>query len=267
MKTLRKITSALFCGVLCVIGTGWAFAAPWMPEEPSKDEAALVGFYQGNGESLAVRENAGQLEILYRYQPKDKDFTKSNVFTLVKNYYDNYELREIGPNTDATSTLRFDRDKNGQGISLNMGQKSYTRRFGGENGKPMRITPPKPMEELRKEAESAQPPAPAYQKTAQLVEITSVVPGIVYDLRYTTANNIFGAPLVQSTHAYLDRNAAQALNKVQQDLKPYGYGLVLWEGYRSWSDFKLAMLALGEKNIRTCYPKQKKAMRTIQDAL
>lgn len=158
MKTLRKITSALFCGVLCVIGTGWAFAAPWMPEEPSKDEAALVGFYQGNGESLAVRENAGQLEILYRYQPKDKDFTKSNVFTLVKNYYDNYELREIGPNTDATSTLRFDRDKNGQGISLNMGQKSYTRRFGGENGKPMRITPPKPMEELRKEAESAQPP-------------------------------------------------------------------------------------------------------------
>ncbi len=248
MKTLRKITSSLFCGVLCVTGTLWAFAAPWMPEEPSKDEAALVGFYQGNGESLAVRENAGQLEILYRYQPKDKDFTKSNVFTLVKNYYDNYELREIGPNTDATSTLRFDRDKNGQGISLNMGQKSYTRRFGGENGRPMRITPPKPMEELRKEAEAAQPPSPAYQKTAQLVEITSVVPGIVYDLRYTTANNIFGAPLVQSNHAYLDRSAAQALNRVQQDLKPYGYGLVFWEGYRSWSDFKLATLALGEKH-------------------
>lgn len=243
----KKIS--LLCGVLWLTGSLLAWAAPWQPEELSKDEAALVGFYQGNGESMAVRENAGQLEILYRYQPKDKDFTKSNVFTLVKNHYDSYDLREVGPNTDAGSTIRFDRDKNGQGISLNMGQKSYTRHFtGGENGKPVRITPPKPMEELRKEAEAAQPPALPFNKTADLVEISSVVPGAVYDLRYTTDNNLFGAPLVKSTRAYLDRSAAQALSRVQQDLKPYGYGLVIWEGYRSWSDFKLATLALGEKN-------------------
>ena len=131
--------------------TAWAGA--WEPEELNREEAALVGFYQGNGEQVAVRENKGKLQLLYRFLPNDRDYTGSNVYTLVKNHYDNYDLREVGPNTDAGSTIRFDRDKNGLGISLNLGQKSYTRKFtGGENGKPIRVTPAQPLEELRKEA-------------------------------------------------------------------------------------------------------------------
>ena len=109
--------------------------------EPGR--SGLVGFYQGNGEQVAVRENKGRLQLLYRFQSGDRDYTGSNVYQLVKNHYDNYELREVGPNTDADSTVRFDRDKNGQGISLNLGQKSYTRKFtGGENGKPIRSIRP-----------------------------------------------------------------------------------------------------------------------------
>lgn len=243
---MRKKTSFL-TALLCLGLSLPCGAAAWLADAPSPDEAALIGFYQGNGESLAVRENNGHLQLLYRFLPKDKDFTGANTFTLAKNHYDNYDLRETGPNTDSESTVRFDRDKNGQGISLNLGQKSYTRRFtDGENGKALRITPPQPMETLRQQAEAATAPSLPYDKTADLVDISQVVPGVQLDLRYTTSNNLFGAPLVLSQRAYLDRNAAQALSRVQQGLRPYGYGLVIWEGYRSWSDFKLATLALGK---------------------
>ena len=242
MKRTKK--SGLLTAALCLGLTLPCFAGAWLPEEHSK---ALIGFYQGNGESLAVRENGGHLQLLYRFLQKDKDFTGANLFTLVKNHYDSYDLRETGPNTDSESTVRFDRDKNGQSISLNLGQKSYTRRFTrSESGKAMRITPPQPMETLRQQAEAAVAPDLPYDKTADLVDLSQTVPGVKLDLRYTTSNNLFGAPLVQSTRAYLDRNAAQALVRVQDGLRPYGYGLVIWEGYRSWSDFKLATLALGK---------------------
>lgn len=241
-KKMSVLTALLCLGFALPCG-----AAAWMADAPSPDEQALIGFYQGNGESLAVRENNGHLQLLYRFLPKDKDFSGANTFTLAKNHYDNYDLRETGPNTDSESTVRFDRDKNGQGISLNLGQKSYTRRFtGGENGKALRITPPQPLETLRQQAEAATPPSLPYDKSADLVDISQVVPGVQLDLRYTTANNLFGAPLVLSQKAYLDRSAAQALARVQSGLRPYGYGLVIWEGYRSWSDFKLATLALGK---------------------
>lgn len=244
MKRTKKI--GLLTAALCLGLALPCLAGAWLPEEPSKDQEALIGFYQGNGESLAVRENHGHLQLLYRFLQKDRDFSGANVFTLVKNHYDNYDLRETGPNTDSESTVRFDRDKNGQGISLNLGQKSYTRRFtGSESGRGLRITPPQPMETLRRQAEGATPPDLPYDKTADLVEISQVVPGVKLDLRYTTSNNLFGAPLVLSPKAYLDRSAARALAQVQKGLEPYGYGLVIWEGYRSWSDFKLATLALG----------------------
>ncbi|WP_281697545.1 M15 family metallopeptidase [Acidaminococcus massiliensis] len=241
----KKTGILALCLVWGLSLTAWAGA--WEPEELNREVAALVGFYQGNGEQVAVRENKGKLQLLYRFLPNDRDYTGSNVYTLVKNHYDNYDLREVGPNTDAGSTIRFDRDKNGLGISLNLGQKSYTRKFtGGENGKPIRVTPAQPLEELRKEAAAAALPSLPYDRTADLVDLSQTVPGLQLDLRYTTENNLFGAPLVLSRKALLDRNAAQALARVQAGLKPYGYGLVVWEAYRSWQDFKLATLALGK---------------------
>ena len=241
--------TAILSACLCLGFALTARAGAWEPDDLNREEAALVGFYQGNGEQVAVRENKGRLQLLYRFQSGDRDYTGSNVYQLVKNHYDNYELREVGPNTDADSTVRFDRDRNGQGISLNLGQKSYTRKFtGGENGKPIRVNPAKPLEELRKEAAAAAAPSLPYAKTAELVDLARTVPGLKLDLRDTTDNNLFGALLVLSSQVLLDRNAAQALARVQTGLKPYGYGLVVWEAYRSWRDFKLATLALGKEH-------------------
>ena len=60
--------TAILSACLCVGLALTARAAAWEPEELNREEAALVGFYQGNGEQVAVRENKGQLQLLYRFQ-------------------------------------------------------------------------------------------------------------------------------------------------------------------------------------------------------
>lgn len=67
-----------------------------------------------------------------------------------------------------------------------------------------------------------------------LVNVQSVEPTIVVELRYATANNFTGAPLpgYQANRAYLRREAGAALARVQRDLKPRGLSLKVFDAYR-----------------------------------
>jgi zinc D-Ala-D-Ala dipeptidase len=67
-----------------------------------------------------------------------------------------------------------------------------------------------------------------------LVNVQSVDPTIVVELRYATANNFTGAPLpgYQANRAYLRREAGAALARVQRDLKPRGLSLKVFDAYR-----------------------------------
>jgi zinc D-Ala-D-Ala dipeptidase len=67
-----------------------------------------------------------------------------------------------------------------------------------------------------------------------LVNLQSLDPTIVVDLRYATANNFTGAPLpgYQANRAYLRREATSALGKVQRDLRSGGLGLKIFDAYR-----------------------------------
>jgi D-alanyl-D-alanine dipeptidase len=67
-----------------------------------------------------------------------------------------------------------------------------------------------------------------------LVDVQSLDPTIVVDLRYATANNFTGAPLpgYQANRAYLRREAAAALSSVQRDLRPRGLALKIFDAYR-----------------------------------
>lgn len=242
-KYLRIFLCLAFC-VMPLTGQG----APYDSEPLSKDEAALMGIYTGNGALVIVGEAGGLLRIADGYIPGSKDKEQCAIYPLTREHYNAYTYTGAGPKKDIDGTVNFERDNTGQGISLRADNRILTRKFvDGEKDKKTRITPPKPMSQLRKEAALAPIPKHKYTKTANLVELSTIVPGLQYDLRYTTTNNLFGTPLVLSKKAYLDKTAAQALGRVQNDLKPYGYGLVVWEAYRSWTDFKLATLALGEK--------------------
>lgn len=67
-----------------------------------------------------------------------------------------------------------------------------------------------------------------------LADVRSLDSSIVVDLRYATSNNFTGAPLpgYYANRAYLRREAATALARVQSDLRPRGLGLKVFDGYR-----------------------------------
>ncbi len=67
-----------------------------------------------------------------------------------------------------------------------------------------------------------------------LVDIRSLAPEIVTDLRYATANNFTGSPLpgYLANRAYLRREAAAALARVQSALRVRGLGLKVFDAYR-----------------------------------
>ena len=67
-----------------------------------------------------------------------------------------------------------------------------------------------------------------------LADVRSFDSTIVVDLRYATPNNFTGTPLpgYETNRAFLRREAASALARVQRDLKPRGLGLKIFDGYR-----------------------------------
>lgn len=71
--------------------------------------------------------------------------------------------------------------------------------------------------------------------SADLVELTDVIPGVILDIRYATENNFTGKAVYPVSRCFLVRDAALALHKVQNDLEPLGYRLKVFDGYRPLS--------------------------------
>ncbi len=72
--------------------------------------------------------------------------------------------------------------------------------------------------------------------TKKMVEVKSMIPGIVYDLRYATVNNFMRRlmyPAGTST-TFLRLPAVKALHKVQQELNEKGLGLKIYDAYRPY---------------------------------
>lgn len=65
-----------------------------------------------------------------------------------------------------------------------------------------------------------------------LVELVKLDPTIRLDIRYATANNFIGQPVYTEARAFLQAPAAIALATVSQKAKQYGFGLLVFDGYR-----------------------------------
>jgi D-alanyl-D-alanine dipeptidase len=98
------------------------------------------------------------------------------------------------------------------------------------------ITPVKPVAELRREALSAQPPPQESRSFLKpdLVELITLDLTIKLDIRYATTNNFMSTPFYSQARAFLQRPTAEALVRVNHKLKPLGYGLIVYDGYRPW---------------------------------
>lgn len=240
-----RILSMLLC--LCFFAAGHGWAAPaFEPKDCPKDLKYILGMYYGNGEMFLLRENNGEVELVYRFGQNDYTFAGSNVYPLYKEHFDSYTINESGPLNHLDAAVRIERSREGYGVSCSVGGNRYSRRFfAGENGRPFRFAPVSDWQALKTAADAAAMPAQLGNgQQAQLVDLAQAVPELKFDLRYAQADNCFGQALTDDQRAFLDADAAQALAQAQQYLKPYGYGILVWEAYRPWSVSKLAYDAL-----------------------
>jgi len=82
--------------------------------------------------------------------------------------------------------------------------------------------------------DSAQYVAPDSVAMRELADVRTEDSTILVEARYATTNNFTGAvlPGYETNKAYLRREAAEALHRVQQRLRSGGMGLKIFDGYR-----------------------------------
>lgn len=133
--------------------------------------------------------------------------------------------------------VRFRRDSTGRALSVTSGGTTLTRRNiePGPGVAQLRITPRRPVEELRREALAATPPAAdGGTRAPELVDITSLDSTIRLDVRYASDNNFLGTQVYERPRALLQRPAAEALARANRVLRPLRYTLLVHDAYRPW---------------------------------
>lgn len=135
----------------------------------------------------------------------------------------------------------FERDDRGRAIrAIAAGVEFPRRRVGVEEGATFTVRPREPIERLRQRAlASAPPPRAPGLRDPELVDLSQVDSGILYDIRYATANNFLGAVLYSEPRALLHRPVAEAVARAHRSLEPHGLGIVVHDAYRPWHVTKL----------------------------
>ena len=107
--------------------------------------------------------------------------------------------------------------------------------LAGQDRPVFRITPVRPVAELRAEALAARPPAERGEfRKPDLVDIARLDPHIKLEIRYATTRNFLSTPVYTSARAFLQRPAAEALVQALHDLLRQDYGLLIFDAYRPW---------------------------------
>ena len=78
------------------------------------------------------------------------------------------------------------------------------------------------------------PTAAAQTRPASFVDVSTVVPNLVVDMRYLGSDNFVGKPIdgYEKPICYLTREAAAALAEVARDLEPQGLAIKAFDCYR-----------------------------------
>jgi D-alanyl-D-alanine dipeptidase len=68
----------------------------------------------------------------------------------------------------------------------------------------------------------------------ELIDLEKFVPGLVMDIRYATTNNFTGEKIYNMAKAYARKPVAEALKKIQAELKSKGLGIKMFDAYRPY---------------------------------
>ncbi|HKE34596.1 MAG TPA: M15 family metallopeptidase [Candidatus Acidoferrum sp.] len=165
------------------------------------------------------------------------------MFIIDKSSHKRWELPEppIEKSTrvEWTSTTRvvvtFHRQQLGEQVLITNDRGWSKNGYGVDEKNVARVKPVRAIAELRTEALAAAPPKEIGNfREPDLVELAPLDPGIHLDIRYATSNDFLGTPVYSQARAFLQRPAAEALLRVQHQVKPLGYGLLIHDAYRPW---------------------------------
>jgi D-alanyl-D-alanine dipeptidase len=197
-----------------------------MPKDARAPWRGLVGEYGPDYDILYVYERDGRL------------------WALIEWFFP-YPLTEVSRDTFAFppdglydgERIVFTRDKSGRATAAMAAGVRFARRNiepkAGTNQ--LRITPLRPVVQLRKEALAATPPAETGDfRATDLVELVQLDPTIKLEVRYATSNNFLGTQIYDEPRAFMQRPAAEALVRAHHALKSLGYGLLIHDAYRPW---------------------------------
>lgn len=68
----------------------------------------------------------------------------------------------------------------------------------------------------------------------ELIDLAQHIPDIVLDIRYATTNNFTGQRIYDLAKAYARKPVADALKKIQAELKKEGLGIKIFDAYRPY---------------------------------
>jgi D-alanyl-D-alanine dipeptidase/CubicO group peptidase (beta-lactamase class C family) len=202
---------------------------PVQVPKPAAANAALtpvIGEYGPDFDVLYLREKDTRLNALVDWffeYPLER--VSQNVYRFPRRgLYDGEEIvLERDPNGNVTAVIAG---------GVRLGRRPLPADNDQVNFK---ITPVRSVVDLRKEALAATPPRePASLKSPDLVELRSLDSTIRYDIRYATSNNFMGTPFYSSAHAFMQRDAAEAVVRAAAELRKLGDGLLIHDSYRPW---------------------------------
>lgn len=198
---------------------------PPLPPEPPAAWRGLIGEYGWDHNTLLILEREGKLNALIEWV---------TMYPLVPVDDSTFRFPEYGlyPGED----LVFRRDSSGRAVAVRAANVVFARRtVGPEEGSVFRITPVRPVDQLRREALAATPPAETGDfRPSELVELTRLDPSLRLDIRYAGTANFMGTPFYDEARAFLQRPAAEAAVRAHRALAALGYGLLIHDGYRPW---------------------------------
>lgn len=212
-------------GLLVLAGETYRRVPKPRPAEVPSRWTGLIGEYGWDHNTLYILERDAQLYALIEwFFPYPLEEVSDSVFRFpARGLYDGEELI-------------FTRDGSGRATSVEAASVHFRRRdVGTPEGETFRITPLRPVEQLRADALASTPPQERGEfKSPDLVEPSSLDPLIRLDVRYASTNNFMSAVFYDEARVFLQRGAAEGVVRAHRRLSEHGFGLILHDGYRPW---------------------------------
>jgi CubicO group peptidase (beta-lactamase class C family)/D-alanyl-D-alanine dipeptidase len=228
-------------GKVTVRGTEYEPIANVMPATLNPAWSALLGEYGFDHNVLYVSEKFGKLHALIEWGMQ---------YPLIELGEGKFQFPPYGlyPNEQ----IVFERDDAGKVDNASLNGIGFARRSTGNiDGDVFHIEPVKPVADLEREALLAEPPMEDGEfRNADLVDVTDYSETIKLDIRYASNDNFLGIPVYSSARAFLQRPAAEALQRIGENLEKKGYGLLVHDAYRPWYVTKIFWDATPEESKR-----------------